>query len=68
VTRGADQNFSVELNVVWLDGAGQVAGRSRGPFVSGALPVWEYREAVVKAPEGTRAARLEFGFTGAVVG
>lgn len=68
VTRGADQNFSVELNVVWLDGAGQEAGRSRGPFVSGALPVWEYREAVVKAPDGTQAARLEFGFTGAVVG
>lgn len=68
VTRGADQNFSVELNVAWLDAQGQVAGSSRGPFVSGALPVWTYREAVVKAPEGTVSARLTFGFTGAVVG
>ncbi len=68
VTRGADQNFSVELNVAWLDAQGQVAGGSRGPFVSGALPVWTYREAVVKAPAGTVSARLTFGFTGAVVG
>jgi len=68
VTRGADQNFSVELNAVWLDADGRVAGRSRGPFASGALPVWEYREGVVKAPAGTASVRLEFGFTGAVVG
>ncbi|MBT7300745.1 MAG: hypothetical protein HN849_14595, partial [Victivallales bacterium] len=44
VTRGADQNFSVELNAVWLDADGRVAGRSRGPFASGPLPVWAYRE------------------------
>ena len=68
VTRGADQNFSVELNAVWLDADGRVAGRSRGPFASGPLPVWAYREGVVKAPAGTMAVRLEFGFTGAVVG
>lgn len=68
VTRGADRNFSVELTAVWLGSDGRVAGRSRGPSVSGALPVWDYREAVVKAPDGTASVRLEIGFTGAVVG
>jgi hypothetical protein len=68
VTRGADRNFSVELNAVWLDADGREAGRSRGPSASGSLPVWDYREGIVKAPEGTAAVRLEFGFTGAVVG
>ena len=68
ITRGADRNFSVELNAVWLDADGREIGRSRGPSASGALPVWEYREAVVAGPDGARECRLEFGFTGAVVG
>ncbi|MBT3380921.1 MAG: hypothetical protein HN742_16025 [Lentisphaerae bacterium] len=68
VTRGADRNFSVEISAIWLGADGHVAGRSRGPSMSGPLPVWDYREATVKAPMGTSAARIRIAFTGAVVG
>jgi hypothetical protein len=68
VTRGADQNFSVEVRAVWLDADGNVAGKSRGPFANGPLPAWDYRQCVVKAPEGTAAVQVEIGFTGGVTG
>lgn len=67
-TVGADRNFSAEVNLTWKDAKGRELGRSRGLYVNGVHPVWDYRQAEVIAPGGVATADIVFGFTGPIVG
>lgn len=67
-TVGADRNFSAEVNVAWLDSAGKKLGRSRGLYINGVHPVWEYQQTDVVAPAGSASAEITFRFTGPIVG